>query len=303
MQNGRIELLGGVLVALIALIGVLIGDILQRRSANETLKQTQRLERERWDREDRRRHEESRHQAYPVFLAVVDEGVLGLSDHLRHAHPPDTPFAGPGWDQRLREALAVIEFVGTSETIDTAQALYRAAQRLKVGVLGQLRDMYRSVADANDEPPMDVEDLSDAETSVEEASFGSAGTTAGDEDLGEDDDLEGDASEDKEKVGATIGEFMDFVDNLPYPLGGDVAPHRMYSGNPLIQVSMARAELRVRRHEFLNAARADLGMTAIPFPKESRGHLHKEAGDFEEAAADDGGEDGEIHDGPSEDTS
>lgn len=202
-----------IVVALLALSGVLVGDILQRRSANETLKENRRLEQERWNREDQRRHEDARHQAYPSFLAVADEGVLGLSDHLRDGRSPTEPFAGPGWDQRLRESLAVIEFVGSPQTIETAQLLYRAVQRLRVGALGVLELVYQQAGGiAGAETTTDFEH----EPGPDAARIRGEGTPAGDED-NEAKEVDGAHEREGFREGMTLPEFMDFVEMLPYP--------------------------------------------------------------------------------------
>ena len=200
-----------ILAALIALTGVLIGAIVTARGLNKTLQQTAAIEKTRRDREDARRHEEARRAAYPAFLALVDEGVLGISEVLGSGDP-ERPFARGDWHERMRESLAVIEFVGSPTAIDRAYRLNRAVQRLLVGASGVVT---MSVA-------------------------------------------EGDVAE---------GDPMSFLDTLPYPLGTDVAPQDMYGGNHWVQVTTARTELRVRRQEYVNAARDDLGMAELPYPE------------------------------------
>jgi hypothetical protein len=241
-----------ILVALVALIGVLVAAILQARSVNDTIKQNGLIEVERWNREDRRRHEDARRAAYPAFLAVVDEGVLGINGLLSAGGSISEPFAGPHWNERLRESLAVIEFVGTPPTIDGAQRLYRAVRRLLVGAEGLL-----TATCAADPEVGDAEEAADPEVGDAEE--------AADPEVGDAEE----AADPARRMG-TAG-LMDFLKTLPYPLGDDVAPHEMYGGNHWVQVSMARAELRVRRHEFVNAARTDLGMDEIRYPDDGGG--------------------------------
>jgi hypothetical protein len=260
IDNVAVELQVAILVALIGLIGVVVVGIMEARSVNATLKQSGAIEERRWEREDQRRHEDARREAYPVFLAVADEVVLGLSAALR-GEASQSPI-GPHARERLRGALAVIEFVGSPETIDRAQLLFRAVQRLWVGVDGivAMAQLESEEAAAGDEVLDDTEatNLKVEETEADESEAGDV-LGEGDTTPTEEVDWDGDDR-------SSMRDFMAFVDNLPYPLGGDVHPRDMYFGNPLLQISMARSELRVRRHDYLNAARTDLGMGTLDYP-------------------------------------
>jgi hypothetical protein len=269
-----------VLVALIAAVAALVGSRLTAQSNSKTLEQASGLERERWQREDRNRHEETRRTAYPQFLATVDEGVHRVNAVLeRRMHAETLP--DHEWRERERVALSVIEFVGTSEAIDTAIRLDRAARRLVTGATGLVsaaladegfehthEHAHGDVDDDPADPPADDVLLSEGDWAEEDElpdwPEGEAPPRLSDE--------EAEARAAEFIHGRLIDEEdpISFLNILPYPLGDDPNQERMYGGDPLLQISMARGELRVRRHEFVNAARADLGMDLLPYPDQPK---------------------------------
>lgn len=251
-----------ILVGLVAASAALIGSRLTSRANEQTLKQAAALERSRWDREDSRRHEDARRQSYHAFLATVDEGVHGLN-RLITSGDLDADFAGVGWQERLRDSLNVIEFVASAETIEAARLLDRAVKRLLGGVLGlrHVRDVQREEEDL-------AAEVGHGEGVVEENE-----ETHGDGEIASEvDDTWRQTSWYSVRPGmAGLPGLNEFLRTLPYPLGHENAPPEFYGGgDPAGQIIMARGELRVRRQEFINAARGDLGTGEVPFPNEGR---------------------------------
>jgi hypothetical protein len=254
----------------------LIASHLTNQANENTLAQAADLERSRWGREDERRHEDARWEAYHVFLATADEAVHGLI-RLLDRGDLDADFAGANWEERMRSARDLIEFVGTPETIELARIFDRAVHRLITGISGikhahghdhEQEHAAEMVDDADEDVAIDeeivdedvVEDLA-AEGEVEDAYF----------------DQMGDSSSDVPDEGfyvpgsgrTGLGGLHEFMETLPYPVGDEGTAHRMYGGDPWTQIVMARTELRVRRHEFVNAARRDLGMPEVGYPDET----------------------------------
>lgn len=272
-HNGRMD--GGlvaILVGLIAAAAALIGSRLTSQATDRTLKHAAELERARWTRDDMRRHEEVRRDAYPAFLATVDGAVHAVHAVLSGAAPPQV-LPGARWRYEQRASLAVIEFVGTPVTIDRAVRLDRAVNRLVVGATRLVSASGIEVG-GGDVDTFEPNEGEEPDENIADAERGVDGGGADDEAVAEEpseDELLAAAQRFRRVEPGDPSDPMSFLNALPYPLGDDPAPERMYGGQPLFQVSMARAELRVRRHEFVNAAREDLGMTVLDFPDESIG--------------------------------
>jgi hypothetical protein len=254
-----------VLAAFIAVLGGLVGGLVSLRATQVTLGHAQRLEKARWDREDLRRHEELRREAYPQFLATSDEGVLVATSFLERGIDFEQRFAQTGWYERQRGTLDIIELVGSEQTIDVARAFDRAVHRLIAGVR-PLREEAIAISEERhraeaSEDMAEASDEREGDTSPSEEEVETTFDDDGTEDPEYFDNIEAEGQ-------SGLGGLLEFMKPLPYPLGSDMAPGEMYGGNPGIQIVMARSELRVRRHEYLNAARADLGLPNTPFPSD-----------------------------------